>query len=128
MDWYYVEKGDRKGPASLTVRLWRDDGGIVYINGVEVLRNNMPAGPVNYSTLASATAANDGDIPVTVLVPSSMLVNGLNVVAVEIHQVALTSTDMSFALDLRGNGGVVSNQPPVAVPQSVTNSSCSRRA
>jgi len=36
--------------AGLALRLWRDDGAIVYINGTEVLRDNMPSGPVNYAT------------------------------------------------------------------------------
>jgi hypothetical protein len=105
---------------SMTARLWRDDGAIVYINGVEVMRNNMPAGPVDYSTLASATAADDGNTPVIASIPASMLVNGLNVVAVEVHQVNPFSTDMSFMFDLRTIRGVVSNRPPVAVSQSIT--------
>jgi hypothetical protein len=106
--------------ASLAVRLWRDDGGVVYVNGVEVLRNNMPAGAPNYFTLASATAADDGNVPVTATVPAGMLVNGLNVVSAEIHQVNVTSSDMSFMLELRANRGTTTNHPPVAVPQSVT--------
>jgi hypothetical protein len=106
--------------ASMTARLWRDDGGIVYINGVEVMRNNMPTGPVDYFTLASATAADDGNTPVIATIPASMLVNGLNVVAVEIHQVNAFSSDMSFMFDLRTTRGVVSNRPPVAVSQSIT--------
>src|SRR5688500_15666623 len=36
----------------LTLRVRRDDGVIVYLNGVEVLRNNMPPGPVNHYTAA----------------------------------------------------------------------------
>jgi len=107
--------------ASLVVRLWRDDGGIVYINGVEVTRNNMPAGPVNYSTFASATAADDGNVSFSNTVPAGMLVNGLNVIAAEVHQVNITSSDMTFMLELRSNsGGVSSNRPPTAVSQSIT--------
>jgi hypothetical protein len=106
--------------ASLAVRLWRDDGGVVYVNGVEVLRNNMPAGAPNYFTLASATAADDGNVPVTATVPASMLVNGLNVVSAEIHQVNATSSDLSFILELRTNRGITTNRPPVAFAQSVT--------
>src|SRR5687768_443351 len=39
----------------------RDDGLIVYVNGVEVYRNNMPAGNVTYDSLASLSASDDGN-------------------------------------------------------------------
>ena len=45
-------------PALLTeliFELVRDDGAVVYLNGIEVLRSNMPAGPVTATTLALAT-------------------------------------------------------------------------
>ena len=106
--------------ASMALRFWRDDGGVVYINGVEVLRNNMPSGAVNYSTLASTTAGDDGNVAVLATIPAGMLVNGLNVVAAEVHQVNVSSSDMSFMLELRSNPGTSSNRPPVAVSQSVT--------
>jgi hypothetical protein len=106
--------------ASLAVRLWRDDGAIVYVNGVEVVRNNMPAGPVNYNTLASASAADDGNQQFLSTVPAGMLVSGLNVVAAEVHQNAIFSSDMTFMLELRGNPGASTNRPPVAVSQSVS--------
>jgi len=44
---------DANNLSALTVRLLRDDGGIVYINGVEVFRSNMPEGFVSASTLRS---------------------------------------------------------------------------
>src|SRR5437867_2791395 len=39
---------------SLTLNLLRDDGAVVYLNGTEIRRDNMPAGPINYQTPASA--------------------------------------------------------------------------
>src|SRR5215218_7714607 len=39
--------------AALTLRLLRDDGAVVYLNGAEVWRSNMPAGAVSYTTPAS---------------------------------------------------------------------------
>src|SRR5688500_5146844 len=38
------------GPVLLRVK--RDDGVVVYLNGAEVFRNNMPGGPVSYNTPA----------------------------------------------------------------------------
>jgi len=90
--------------SGLNLRLLRDDGAIVYLNGSEIWRTNMPTGTVTYTTLA--TAAIGGADETTYVNPTSMLantlVNGKNVLAVEIHQQAITSTDISFDLELTG--------------------------
>ena len=39
----------------LKVQLVRDDGGVVYLNGTEVLRSAMPEGVITFSTFASQT-------------------------------------------------------------------------
>jgi hypothetical protein len=96
--------------SNLVVRARRDDGIIVYLNGVEVFRNNMPAGPVSYSTLASATAVDDGREFQTGPVPSGLLVNGVNIVAAEVHQASVNSGDLSFDLALAGD--VIAPPPP----------------
>jgi hypothetical protein len=82
---------------NLSVRLLRDDGGVVYLNGVEVFRSNMPGGPVNYLTLAN-NADDDGKFIFGGGIDASLLVPGTNVIAVEIHQDSITSSDVSFAL------------------------------
>jgi hypothetical protein len=89
--------------SELSLELLRDDGAVVYLNGGEVVRDNMPAGAVDYLTRAAGTAdgvAEDTFYPF-VLSPS-LLVNGVNTIAVEVHQRAVTSTDLSFALRLKG--------------------------
>ena len=48
---------------NLTVRLKRDDAGIVYLNGVEILRDNLPAGLVTFSTPALAAEPNETATP-----------------------------------------------------------------
>lgn len=86
---------------SLKIRLLRDDGAIVYINGVEVFRSAMPSGAVNHNTLASETASGSEETTFyekTVL--ANMVVNGPNVIAVEVHQRSATSSDVSFNLEL----------------------------
>ncbi len=40
--------------AALAVRFVRDDGSVIYLNGVEVVRSNMPSGTVSYTTRATA--------------------------------------------------------------------------
>ena len=86
--------------ASLTVRLLRDDGGIVYLNGVEVFRSNMPTGTINYLTVSSGSGdeVNYYSNPVS---PAG-LVSGVNVICVEIHQKSAGSSDNLFNLELTG--------------------------
>src|SRR4051812_6405351 len=50
----HVNVADVAAFNTLTVRLKRDDGAAVYINGVEVVRDNLPAGALSASTLASS--------------------------------------------------------------------------
>ena len=44
----------------LTLQLIRDDGAVVYLNGTEIYRNNMPSGTISYNTLASSAIGGDG--------------------------------------------------------------------
>jgi len=97
---------------ALTLRLMRDDGAVVYINGVEVWRTNMPTGAVSSATLASvAIAGADESTFVQTTLSPSLLVNGSNVLAVELHQSGGTSSDISFDLQLIGSDGSASVTP-----------------
>ncbi|UCF79185.1 MAG: metallophosphoesterase [Candidatus Eiseniibacteriota bacterium] len=89
----------------LLLRLLRDDGAVVYLNGTEVARSNMPAGPTNYLTLASsAVSGGNEDAFFHYFVSAAYLVAGTNVLTVEIHQSSVTSSDISFDLELRTTG------------------------
>jgi acid phosphatase type 7 len=94
---------------ALTLRLMRDDGAVVYLNGVEVWRTNMPTATVSFSTPASVAigGADESTFVQTTLSPS-LLVNGTNVLAVELHQSGGTSSDISFDLQLIGSDGSAS--------------------
>ncbi len=96
-----------------TVTLKRDDGAVVYVNGSEVARINMPGGAIGHTTLASSTAENAIDV---FAVPESAFTTGTNVVAVEVHQSTPTSSDMSFDLELVA---ALMPQPP-ATPTGLT--------
>ncbi|MDP1747020.1 MAG: T9SS type A sorting domain-containing protein, partial [Bacteroidota bacterium] len=92
--------------SGLELSLIRDDGAVVYINGVEVYRNNLSSGTVFYNTLAPTIIdATKESIYVIANISSSTLVNGTNHIAVEIHQNAKTSPDMSFNLKLKTLSG-----------------------
>lgn len=85
-----------------TMQVKRDDGVVVYANGTEVYRNNMPTGTISFNTWASATASDDGSTFLSVTLPATAFVTGTNVLAVEIHQRNATSSDISFDLGLTG--------------------------
>jgi len=93
---------------SMSVDLRRDDGAVVYINGAEVLRQNMPSGVVVYSTLASSSVGNsDEDVFFTdTLDLSNVTLNsGINTISVEVHQRKNTSSDLIFDLSLNASFG-----------------------
>ena len=94
---------------ALTLRLLRDDGAVVYLNGVEVWRNNMPTGTIGFTTPATvAIAGADETTFVQMTLSPSLLVTGTNVIAVELHQSGGTSSDISFDLQLIGSDGSAS--------------------
>jgi len=87
-------------PDALQLGVVRDDGVIIYLNGVEVWRNNLPAGTVTATTLAStAVAGTDESTWNTVTIAATALRTGANVLAVEVHNSAASSSDIS--LDVR---------------------------
>ena len=100
-----------------TIHLLADDGAIVYVNGTEVVRSNMPAGAINSSTLASSTVGGGAESRYTnyVLDPA-VLVTGTNLIAVEVHQKSVGSSDISFDLSLSGTAYPGTSGEPVAVP------------
>ena len=98
------EVADPSAVGALTLRVIRDDGCAVYLNGAEVARSNMPAGPIVFNTLASATVfgADESTLQEFAVDPA-LLVAGTNVVAVEVHQAHATSSDVSFDLELESS-------------------------
>jgi glucose/arabinose dehydrogenase/transposase-like protein len=94
---------DKTAFSGLMLELKRDDGAVVYINGQEVYRSNMPAGTISYTTRASTSVDGTAESSfVTANIGSSVLVNGANVIAVELHQAYGSSSDISFDLKLTG--------------------------
>ncbi len=106
---------DRTLYSGLRFRILRDDGAVVYLNGVEVFRSGMPTGAIAYATLSNITVSGT-DETTFFLSPAdtlNYLTNGTNVLAVEIHQVnTATSTDISFDLELQGYPGSITSLLP----------------
>jgi hypothetical protein len=96
----------------LNMNVLRDDGAVIYINGTEVARQNMPAGAVNHLTESSTivSGADETTFFLSTANPLPVLNEGLNVIAVEIHQRDSASSDLSFDMDL------ISLSPPGPPP------------
>ena len=128
---FRVEDGTKGTLEAVGILLRRDDGAVVYINGREVVRSNMPPGKVVFSTPASSAVAEtppefkssrrilsslDENKLHRYIIPPDVLAAGLNTVAVEVHQAgrgSLTprvgdevakqsSEDMFFDLQISG--------------------------
>ena len=88
------------------INLHRDDGAVVYVNGVEVARSNMPGGAIVYTTAASAGVEGITEDVTLSLPAGAPFVTGNNVIAVEVHQRVVTNSadgnDLSFRLELLG--------------------------
>jgi hypothetical protein len=83
---------------SMLLKLLRDDGAVVYINGTEIWRDNMPSGSVSYGTFSSsAVSGSEEDRWFNQLIINTLVV-GMNIVAVEVHQqiFSLFNSDISF--------------------------------
>jgi hypothetical protein len=89
--------------SGITLNVWRDDGIVVYVNGAEVWRSNMPTGTILFNTNAASTidGANE-NTPVSQTIPISAFVNGNNVIAVEVHQRDGNSSDLTFNMQALG--------------------------
>lgn len=99
----------------LTLRLLRDDGAVVYINGVEALRSNMPSGVISASTFAgNAIGGSAESTYYEFALQPGLLQDGNNVIAVEVHQADASSSDVSFDMDLTAVVSNVAGTVPVA--------------
>ena len=98
----------------LKARVTFDDGLIVYINGVEAFRRNLPAGAVSSSTLALTNIQGQAETAWTeISLAPSLLRAGTNVVAAEVHLCSAADEDLGLDLELEA---VFAPAPPLAPP------------
>jgi len=106
---------------SLLLNIMRDDGVVVYINGTEVARQNMPAGTINHLTNAASIISGADE---TTYFPSNItalptLNEGANTIAVELHQRDGSSSDLGFDLEMIVTA--LPGNPPTVALTSPTN-------
>jgi hypothetical protein len=90
-----------------------DDGAVVYVNGVEVFRSNLPLGSLTRVTPATTSVGGaDEKKLLTFTIAASRFVLGNNVIAVEVHN--------AFKVGWFGGAvAVASHSPMAAVPPSL---------
>lgn len=91
-----------------------DDGVVVYVNGTEVGRANLPTGTLTQNSYATAVPRSSAAAaaPVVFTVPSSVLVAGTNVVSASTHQNYRSTPDVSFDLTFTAETGTTDAPPP----------------
>jgi len=106
--------------AQLNLALRRDAGAVVYLNGKEVRRDNLPAtGTITATTYALSPEEvpwrEDAFFPS--ILPAAGLVEGNNTLAVELHIAEPNTPDLSFNLSLEAvRGGTPGAQNSVYSP------------
>lgn len=75
-----------------------DDGAVFWLNGVEVLRDNLPAGPLDASTLATAPIGDAAERWAEI--PADALIAGTNTLVVALHQAEPGDPDLTFGCAL----------------------------
>jgi len=89
--------------SELHLRLLCDDGAVVYLNGGELIRSNLPEGVIDYLTIANINVGQPEEYTFQEFeVDPNLLRTGTNIIAVEIHQASASSADISFDLELNG--------------------------
>jgi hypothetical protein len=92
------EVNDLQRVVGLTASLIQDDAAAVYLNGVEVFRSGRLSPTAAFDEFADS-AGSDDEINEFAIDPELLMI-GTNVLAVEMHQAAATSSDVSFNLEL----------------------------
>lgn len=95
---------DRATLKNLVLTTRADDGVAVYVNGTEIGRANLPDGTLDRGTyaLSAPSTATAVASPVAWSVPSGLLVDGQNTIAVEVHSNYRKTPSLSMDLSLTG--------------------------
>jgi hypothetical protein len=107
------------GITDLTVDVLRDDGVVLYLNGTEVFRNNLPPAPSHVQLSTNCT--DNGSVIQTASIPTSSLVVGVNTLAAEVHQSSVRSSDLVF--DARLTMTAVPTPAPIVLSISAAGTS-----
>lgn len=86
------------------IKVQRDDGVVIYLNGIEVFRNNMGNEIITAQTPAQYTVQGAAEsVYLSKVIDSKEFKTGINTISVSIHQSGVTSPDCFFNLELFGH-------------------------
>ena len=107
-------------PASVSMDYVIDDAFVIYVNGVEAGRYQLPNGTITYNTNASTYAYNNPDKG-TMTLDAALFHEGTNVIAVEVHNfLNPSSTDIlwqaTINAETQGNTTIVSTDREYTLP------------
>ena len=111
-----------------------DDGFVAYLNGTEIARGNMAGNPPAYDALATDIREAElyqGGLPQEYMMEpalwNSLITNGANTLAIQIHNRSATSSDMSsnffLSLSINNTSRLYRTTPSWFVAPPVTSSS-----
>ncbi len=106
---------------TLTAKMRLDDCGVIYINGVEFYRPRMPSGTILNSTYGGGAVGSntEADMDELFTIPSDWLHLGTNVIAVEVHQISSTSSDIVWGMGLDATAYITNCASAVVVLNEV---------
>jgi hypothetical protein len=89
---------------TLNSRLMRDDGAVVYLNGSVLVRDRVPEGTGILAVIGggAVSGADETNFFAQPSQPATALRLGTNVLAAEVHQDNVGSSDLVFDFELRG--------------------------
>ena len=110
-----------KSSENFTLNWIADDGFIIYVNGQEAGRYQMPSANISFNTFAT-TYAHDNPDAGTMTLDAALFKRGRNTIAVELHNNAANSTDVYWDAELIYNqvshDDIVSTENTYEIPQN----------
>jgi hypothetical protein len=109
---------------NLEFRVLRDDGVVAYLNGAEIFRMNMPTGTITSVTRANVNVAGTNELyyaPTNIIAAPGLLLEGQNILAVELHQDRPDTSDGAFDFSLVGVAPPSGTVPRLHIQRSGAN-------
>ena len=104
---YFFKKINIENLSSFTgieFKLQRDDGAVIYVNGKELYRDNMPDGNITAKTKSLHVANGEEEKQFYKRVfDKSIFIEGENTISVEVHQYNPYSSDCIFGMEIIGH-------------------------
>ncbi|MCH2061959.1 MAG: CotH kinase family protein, partial [Verrucomicrobiales bacterium] len=118
---YFSKTVDIEDPTAFGIfelAITYDDAYAIYVNGNEIARHSGLSANASYNEFSSNVVGNNAID--TLNIPTSRFAAGSNRIAVEIHQNAASSSDISFNMKLTGRPAGDGNNIIMTIPEAIT--------